>query len=292
MVNREKIDLQSYMGKLRPCVVCNQSEFELWTRLDNYEAKKCKNCEMISINPHLTEEGLSIYYKGYLKDRLNNEKTLFEQRKITYTIDRDWICKLISQGSVLDVGCSGGYFLSTFDQKKWERMGIDVEEEDAKFAKEQFDIDVKVGFLPDMTIDRQFDLVMLRGVIEHISNPVTFLKKCCDLMKPGGLLFITATPAGDAFAFDVYREKWHLFTPPEHLHFFSLKHLTKILEQFNLELFDFHYQYQETPYANVEKDFDTIKNDIFLIKSDQSDKVKNSVPFPGSMITAVWRKQS
>ena len=53
-------------------------------------------------------------------------------------------------------------------------------------------------------------------------------------MKPGGLLFITATPAGDAFAFDVYREKWHLFNPLEHLHFFSLKHLTKILDELDI----------------------------------------------------------
>ena len=105
-----------------------------------------------------------------------------------------------------------------------------------------------------------------------------------------GYLFITATPVGNSFAFDVYREKWHLFTPLGHIHFFTVELLTRILKTFGMSLIDQHYQYEETPYANPEKDFAKIKNDIILISQGKGDQIQTSPPFSGSMMTAVWKK--
>ena len=294
MVVRNISNLKFFLGELRTCVICNGDNLEPFAKLDYFEAKKCKDCGMISTNPHLTEDGLLEYYENYLTDRLSNidpqEKILLEQRNLTYLIDRNWILKFIDNGKVLDVGCSGGQFLNTFDPKKWERLGVEVSNEDSDFAKNTYDIDVKVGFLPNMHFDEKFDLVMLRGVIEHISQPVEFLQKCYELLKPGGYLFITAAPAGDSFAFDVYREKWILFNPVEHLHFFTVDLLDKKLRDFGLKLIDYSYQYAETPYANPIQDFKKIREDIVLIQSGHSDQIKKSVPFPGSMLTAVWQK--
>ena len=294
MVVRDISNLKNFLGELRACVICNGNNLEHFAKLDYFEAKKCKDCGMISTNPHLTEAGLLEYYENYLTDRLSNvdpqEKILLEQRNLTYLIDRNWILKFIDNGKVLDVGCSGGQFLNIFDPKKWERLGVDVSKEDFDFAKSNYDIDVKVGFLPNMDIDEKFDLVMLRGVIEHISKPIEFLQKCYELLKPGGYLFITAAPAGDSFAFDVYREKWILFNPVEHLHFFTVDLLDKKLQDFGLKLIDYSYQYNETPYANPIQDFKKIREDIVLIQSGHGDQIKKSVPFPGSMLTAVWKK--
>ena len=84
------------MGDLKPCIICNNENFELWAKLDFFEAKKCKNCEMISVNPHPTQEGLKKYYQGYLNERLDDSyEILNEQRKKMYLIDRDWILRFI-----------------------------------------------------------------------------------------------------------------------------------------------------------------------------------------------------
>lgn len=290
MVNKNSENLQKYMEETRSCIICNGNNFESWAKRSYFEAKKCKYCGMISVNPHLTNEGLSLYYKGYLAERLN-EKVLLEQRKKTYLIDRDWINNFIDHGKVLDVGCSGGQFLSTFDPQKWERFGVDVEQSDADFAEKNYGISVKVGNFTELDFQENFDLIVIRGVIEHISEPIGFLKKVSELLKPGGFFLITATPAGDSFAFSVYRGKWHLFTPPEHLHFFSVKLLSKKLKELGLSLVSHHYQYEETPYANPNDDFKKMQNDIILFNAGKSEQVQPSPPFPGSMITAVWRKQ-
>jgi 2-polyprenyl-3-methyl-5-hydroxy-6-metoxy-1,4-benzoquinol methylase len=283
--------LKKFIGKLKPCINCNEINFDVWAKIEYLEAKKCKNCGMISVNPHLTEEGLTKYYQGYLEERTTNENELFEQRWRTYELDRTWLETFIDNGKILDIGCSGGHFLSTFDLKKWNVMGVEIEEEDKKYAMEKYGIPVKVGKITEMEFTEKFDVVMMRGVIEHFSDPITVLKKCNNIINPGGYLFITATPSGDSFAFDVYREKWKLYTPISHIHFFTVNILSNILQKMNFKLVSHHYQYEETPYANPNSDYEKIRNDICLINSGKKEQVTTSVPFLGSIITAIWKKE-
>ena len=282
-------ELKKYLGELRSCIICNGKNLEAWAKLDYLEAKKCKDCGMISVNPHLNDEGLSKVYQDYFTHRLD-EKELFEKRKIMYKIDHDWITKFINHGKMLDVGCSGGQFLSVFDPKKWERQGVEIDKDAAEFAKSEYDIPVSIGYFPEISFEEKFDLVVIRGVIEHFSDPISVLKKCAEVLKPNGFLFITATPVGNSFAFDVYREKWHLFTPLAHIHFFTVDLLSRVLKTFGMSLIDQHYQYEETQYANPEEDFTKIQEDIVLISQGKQDQIKQSVTFSGSMMTAVWQK--
>lgn len=281
--------LYPYLEQEHSCVVCNSTRFETWARLLYLEAKQCLECGMISVNPHFSEKGLTEFYADYFAHR--QEDILKKQdREITYEIDRDWVELFVEGGKVLDVGCSGGFFLSKFSKERWDRQGVEISPDAADFAEKNFGVKVHVGNLLDLEFEEKFDLVMLRGTIEHFHDPVRILEKCCQLLTPGGSLFITATPAGDSFAFEVYREKWGLFTPLEHIHFFSVETLSRILTTFGMQLFSHHYQYEETPYANSPKDFSKIQEDIYLIRQGRGDEIVNSVPFPGSIITAVWRK--
>ena len=51
-------ELEKYLGELKPCIICTSKNLESWAKLDYLEANKCKDCGMISVNPHLNEEGL------------------------------------------------------------------------------------------------------------------------------------------------------------------------------------------------------------------------------------------
>jgi 2-polyprenyl-3-methyl-5-hydroxy-6-metoxy-1,4-benzoquinol methylase len=287
--NKTKKNKTKKNSKLTPCIICKKSNFEKWAKLDEFMARKCKNCGMISINPLPEQYVLDEYYKGYFKDSKKNKK-LWEPRKVAYEIDKAWITKYIQRGNVLDIGSSGGQFLSIFEPSKWNRLGVEVDADTADFAKKNFGVNVRVGNIMDLSFNKKFDLIIIRGVIEHFIDPISILKKCSTLLKKGGCLFITATPVSDSFAFEVYREKWRLFTPPGHLHFFTVSLLSKIVKKYGLELLDHHYQYQETPYANTQKDFKKIKNDLILFDKGLGKSVHTSPPFPGSMMTAVWKK--
>jgi len=138
-----------------------------------------------------------------------------------YIEDEKWITNYIKKGKVLDVGCSDGSFLNFFDKKQWNKFGIDLTSDALEVARRR-GISTFQGKIWETDVGNDYDLLMMRGVVEHFKDPITALKKCVSVLKTGGLLYITATPNGDSFAFNVYRHKWKLFTPYEHIHFFLL----------------------------------------------------------------------
>lgn len=283
--------LYPYLGEEHPCIVCGSRKLEPWARRNYLEAKQCLKCNMISVNPHLSEEGLNEFYSDYFAYR-QDDHVKKRQRDVVYLIDRDWVSLFVKGGKVLDIGCSGGFFLSKFSPERWERYGVEIAPDAAEYARSNFGIPVRVGNIVELDFDERFNLVMLRGVIEHFRDPISVLNKCCQLLAPGGFLFITATPAGDSFAFEVYRGKWRLFTPLEHIHFFPVRLLSRLLSAYGMRLVSYHYQYEETPYANPPEDFKKIQRDIVLVMQGRRSEIVGSVPFPGSMITALWEKAS
>jgi 2-polyprenyl-3-methyl-5-hydroxy-6-metoxy-1,4-benzoquinol methylase len=282
--------LKQYLEQKHPCIVCGSEDFSNWASEDYLNALRCNQCGMISINPHFTEEGLNEFYSNYYQNRAQDAELRILRRN-AYKLDRDWISHFVSRGKVLDIGCSDGSFLSFFDAEKWDRYGIDLTEDALQVAATKHGVKTFIGKVWESDVGGDYDLVMMRGVIEHFRDPIPVLDKCMQILKPGGLLFITATPAGDSFAFSTYREKWRMFTPYEHIHFFTVKLLTSLVEVRGGEYVSHHYQYEETPYAKVEIDFRKISDDIVAIARDGDRRSINaSPPFPGSMLTAVWRK--
>jgi len=283
--------LKPYLEEeLNPCIVCGSTGFSVWAQENYLKAMRCTDCGMISVNPHFTEEGLEYLYNNYFMIRQEN-KLLNQQRDEMYLIDKNWVTNYIKNGRILDIGCSGGFFLSKFLNNDFELEGIEIGKDAAQFAKENFNINVHVGQVTKLDLPHKYDMVMMRGVIEHFKNPISVFKKCSEIINDKGFLFITATPAGeDAFAFDIYREKWRLFTPLEHIHFFTVKLLTRALQKLGFSYVAHHYQYTETPYAQSEKDYNKIRKDIILINSGNRDEIRESNPFPGSMITGIWQK--
>ena len=279
--------LKKYLEKdIKNCICCDANDFEIFAKNKYLVARKCKKCNMISTNPYFNEEGVINLYDKYLSQRKQN-KFKMDARNIMYEIDKNWIIKYVKSGDILDVGCSGGYFLSYFDKNKFNLEGVEISKEAADTAKQLYNIDVRVGIFSKLNFEKEYDLIMMRGVIEHFIDPLSEIKKATSILRKGGKLFITATPNGDSFSFEIYRDKWSLFTP-DHVHFFSIENLNKIMEKFNLKYISHHYQYSETPYANIDKDNTKIKEDI--IKISKGIEVETSGPFLGNMLTAVWEK--
>ena len=282
-------ELEKYIGKRKPCIICKEDEFTKYAEEGYFQALKCGKCGMISVNPHYSEEGLDKFYSSFYQDR-STKNDLSILRKSMYEEDKNWIHSFIKSGKVLDIGCSDGSFLSFFNEELWDRHGIDLTSDALNIAKKR-KIKTYQGKIWNKDVGGDYDLVMMRGTIEHFLDPIAVLKKCSEILKPGGILFITATPDGNSFAFNVYRHKWRLFTPYNHIHFFTVDLLTNILNDMNCNLIARHYQYEETPYANQENDFNQIIDDIEKIKLEGGrEGIGLSPPFPGSMFTAAWKK--
>ena len=106
-------------------------------------------------------------------------------RNIQYYNDRDFILKYLKRGKILDVGCGGGFFLSKFP-KKFNKIGLDLDKRSSEIGKKKFNIKILNKKLGDEDLNKNtFNLIIFRGVIEHLYDPKVATDRAYTLLKKG-----------------------------------------------------------------------------------------------------------
>ncbi|MEM5815914.1 MAG: class I SAM-dependent methyltransferase [Candidatus Aenigmatarchaeota archaeon] len=129
----------------------------------------------------------------------------------------------------LDVGSGVGigllYAKYYFD---FESFGI----EPAKYGKlvEHFlNVPIFSGYLEDFTSNERFHIITCMQVIEHIKDPVRFLKKLKDLLKENGILIMT-TPHSERVYFE-HGIALPTLSPGQHVIIYNETSMAYLLEQ-------------------------------------------------------------
>ena len=286
-------DFKKFLGSPRACVVCgadpDASTRELWAKDEYFVALRCQNCDMIAIEPGLSEEGLNHFYSNYIQRRFDNEDKMLK-RRIQYDQDLEFLEQHITSGRILDVGCNGGFFLDVFGDK-YEKYGIEIDPDAVKHARENLGLDVRhEEFGKDSFEDNSFDVVIFRGVIEHLYQPKPAVERAWQVLKPGGLLYFAATPNADCFSADFYREKWNVWHPIEHINIFSVKTLHSLVGQNKFDFIASDYPYLGTPYENQSSDYARVQADVLRKERGEWDQVSKSPAFWGNMMSVIFSK--
>ncbi|MBG1233545.1 bifunctional 2-polyprenyl-6-hydroxyphenol methylase/3-demethylubiquinol 3-O-methyltransferase UbiG [Aestuariivirga litoralis] len=96
----------------------------------------------------------------------------------------------------LDIGCGGGLLCEPMARLGASVVGVDPSEKNIKTAQvhaaeTELDIDYRVGKAEDLAeAGEKFDVILNMEVIEHVGMPQFFLQNCCQMLKPGGLMFV------------------------------------------------------------------------------------------------------
>ncbi|HET8542039.1 MAG TPA: class I SAM-dependent methyltransferase [Anaeromyxobacter sp.] len=92
--------------------------------------------------------------------------------------------------ALLDVGCSSGAFLRIAASLGYRCEGVEPAPRAARTAA-RAGLKVFQGVLEDARYpDASFDAITLFEVIEHLREPVSLLKECRRVLKPGGVLLV------------------------------------------------------------------------------------------------------
>ena len=231
------------------CIVCGNKEFKfIFSDFDNYVKAtkknfsifKCLKCELIEINPKISENDFDIYYpQNYNPYNIENKKkSHFRnfQKKL-----RDFIINLLRidrvklelskfknfENKYLDFGSGSSRHLNHIKDQypKWILYGYDK----SKFAKNNLK-DNSINLIDSLENipDNFFDIINLSSVIEHLEHPSKNLILLKKKLKQGGIIIIK-TPNWKSLGRMFFKKNWINYDIPRHIHVFSSKNLKKFL---------------------------------------------------------------
>jgi len=244
-------------GDAVPCVLCGcENNFAPALECEGFSFVKCRKCGLVQMNPQLSAENIisrysSTYGKDYLSYELANEesflklqqlalkdagfaqfeKKLFNSLGSSQSGDRSGSQNNSSQcqePKVIDIGCATGSLINYLREKKWQVTGVEISP-CAEYARKERGLDVRSVPLEENNFpDSHFDALLASHLIEHLNNPMSFLKEAYRVLKPGGHVFIT-TPNINGFQAHVFKGRWRsaIF---DHLYLFSNRTLIKMLK--------------------------------------------------------------
>lgn len=137
-----------------------------------------------------------------------------------------WICSKVEGGQVLDVGCSQGISAILLAREGKHVTGLDISGEAIAYAQnrlseEETDVQTRVTFsqadFACVSLEKYYDTVIMGEVLEHLSNPETFITNAWKHLRDEGVLVVTV-PFG-------------INDDPDHKQTFYYWNLRQILEQ-------------------------------------------------------------
>lgn len=163
----------------------------------------CEGCGFVYHDPQLDERDLDVLYDKFRDSGFRNETpdqyfdriTSLPRAESENCAKIEWMRarfpeRLAAGGALLDIGCGGGVFIHTFLQNcpKWKACGVEPTAAFADLARRRLGAPVETdNYKPGLFPSRRFDLITVNQVLEHVKDPVAFLKGvlATDLAKDG-----------------------------------------------------------------------------------------------------------
>lgn len=232
-----------------PCNLCGSSERVPYCADNQRGLMQCVNCGLIYVSPRpdatelyslygesyfRNDDSGTVGYTNYLRDESNIRRTFTRRLKRLERFSKP--------GRSLDVGCALGFYMAQAQARGWSVQGLDVSRFAVNYVSEHFGFDVCHGSLLDLEYPaNSYDLVTLWDVIEHVPDPKACVQKIAGLLKPGGL-FALATPDVDSLPARLTGRRWVGYKlSEEHVYYFALDTLTRMLNDAGLDVIDSYH---------------------------------------------------
>jgi SAM-dependent methyltransferase len=218
----------------RACAVCGGDRFAPFLEKDGYRIVRCTACSFLFVHPPPAPEVLRALYTdpayfrsagpfGYADYAALRPFWERQARERLAVIER-----YANRGTLLDVGCATGIFLKIAHERGWSVSGIEIAPEAAREAERLVGCPIVPSPEPLLRDGRTFDVVTLWEYVEHVPDPRAELQRFNRLLRPDGVLALSTPNAGQRL---VRRAPalWKEFKPPEHLSFFTVETLLRLL---------------------------------------------------------------
>lgn len=222
-----------------PCPCCGQSRSDRFRILfdDAMKVWRCLDCGMaFSLPGPGTFSEVHDYENGFMMDWVVNGAMFPEEKpRLLDLVSR--LRKYVPSGSLLDVGCGDGHFLS-LAKAHFQVSGVEPSKDLANWVNETRNIPVQQGYYTTESMPvGSLDTITMIQALEHIPAPTEVLAAAYEHLRPGGTLMIEV-PSLHAPNFLLWMlTGWRRFVAPprgfidEHVNYFTPKTLRTSVER-------------------------------------------------------------
>jgi 2-polyprenyl-3-methyl-5-hydroxy-6-metoxy-1,4-benzoquinol methylase len=187
------------------CPVCGSENANEYCVKDRFRYWVCSSCGMVYMNPRLNSAATLAFYNCPANEIYNetkfhasqdgsseDDKINFENLQLLVDhVGSEFCADKLRGKKVLEIGCAKGYFLNRAKELGAEVFGIELNKISVEIARQTLSDHVYDRDLFELNLpDDEFDVVYSRDLIEHIHDPLPFLKEVSRIMKPGATLFM------------------------------------------------------------------------------------------------------
>ena len=227
----------------RACPVCGSRHLHYSFSISSHRVVQCQDCDLMLINPQPSDEVLASIYGGdyfVLSDtergraHVSNLKQSTADRYLDILLSKH-DSEALSKKTILEIGCGGGDFLLRAATRGLNVVGVEYSSFACTTAREKlkdFSAEIIQGELSKINTSvnsDRFDFIVFCDVLEHVRDPVEFLKIVRNLLAPEGLI-LCVVPSLDSWSAKLLKANWMEFKL-EHLFYFNTKNLRSLLFQ-------------------------------------------------------------
>jgi SAM-dependent methyltransferase len=216
------------------CRICGSGGVENVV-LGRTPAWHCSNCGAAFTAGPASERNIEDYYRDAYEitgpDAVSTEKRRWSRLPEQARLLADLAGLLPPGAAILDVGCDKGYFLDEARRYGYRVAGVEPSRTARDYCR-RIGLDVRAA-LED--VKEEFDVVTLWHSLEHLPDPVEFLTRCRQRLRPGGILAIRV-PDFDCLWRKILADRWIWFQPQHHCCHFRAVSLRIAVERAGFEV--------------------------------------------------------
>ena len=193
----------------------------------------CRRCGTVQSAPLPSSELLTARYVETQDDRYLEEE---RGRRRTARRLLDLLDRRVRAGRMLDIGCGHGLLMAEARERGWEPTGLELSCSAVAHAR-SLGLQVHERGIENADLPAgSFHAVVAVDLIEHLHEPREFVRRCSELLAPGGALMI-ATPDPESWLARGFGRRWWGYIPA-HLHLLPRRILRELLQAEGLLLAD------------------------------------------------------
>ena len=221
------------------CMICQCTEsvvVQVGVRhASDLQVRRCSRCGLVYLWPRPTKEKLDRYYTEFYHEDYA-EPPVHERYRVDLDEARVRVRRLLPflqpDTRLLEVGCGSGAFLHAVRPYVADLLGVEPDAASRDWIEGQLRLPVMERVADVLRQAKPFDLVVLFHVLEHVPDPVRFLRSLSQLLGLDGRL-VVEVPNVDDVLVAAYQIPAYLrfYYQKAHLYYFSMDTLTVTLNQ-------------------------------------------------------------